>query len=128
MYSLVMRSVFIPIADRVKGRNLMRHIRGLEKSQWYSSDQIEELQKRLHLIIQHSYDNVPYYRKIFRELNLTPSDIKSVEDLSKLPVLTKDDVRNNIDKLVAKTNYSSKLLVSNSSGSTGEPLKFYITQ
>lgn len=129
MYPFLMKKIVVPLADRVKGRNIMKHLRELEKSQWYSPDQIEELQgERLRLIMQHCYDNVPYYHKIFRELNLKPSDIKTVEDLSKLPVLTKDIVRNNIDKLIAKKKYASKLIESGSSGSTGEPLKYYITQ
>ena len=129
MYSSLIKKIVMPLADRVKGRNILKHLRELERSQWYSPDRIEELQrKKLRLIIQHSYDNIPYYHKIFRELNLKPNDIKTAEDLSKLPVLTKDIVRNNIDKLVAKNIHASKLIESNSSGSTGEPLKFYITQ
>ena len=129
MYPLLMKKIVMPLADRVKGRNVLKHLRELERSQWYSPDRIEELQrKKLRLIIQYSYDNVPYYHKIFRELNLRPNDIKTAEDLSKLPVLTKDIVRNNMGKLVAKNIHVSELIESNSSGSTGEPLKFYITQ
>ena len=129
MYPSLIKKIVMPIVDRVKGRNILKHLRELERSQWYSPDRIEELQrKKLRLIIQHSYDNVPYYHELFRELNLKSNDIKTVEDLSKLPVLTKDIVRNNIDKMIAKNFYASKLIESGSSGSTGEPLKYYITQ
>jgi phenylacetate-CoA ligase len=129
MYPALMKKIVAPLADRIKGSNIMKHLRDLEKSQWYSPDQLEELQrKKLRLIIQHSYNNVPYYHKIFRELDLKPNDIKTVHDLSKLPVLTKEIVRNNTDNLVAGKKNVGELIESCSSGSTGEPLKYYLTQ
>lgn len=79
---------------------------------------------RLRFLIKNSYDNVPYYHVIFRKLNLKPDDIRTKADLQKLPFLTKDDLRAHLDTLVAG-NLKEKVLLSQTGGSTGEPLKFY---
>ena len=49
--------------------------------------------ERLVRQVRHVWDNVPYYRAKMEEKGLSPEDIKSVEDLRKLPFLTKDDLR-----------------------------------
>ena len=49
--------------------------------------------ERLVKQVQHVWDNVPYYRKKMEEKGLTPADIQGVEDLKKLPFLSKDDLR-----------------------------------
>ena len=58
-----------------------------------SREQIRQWQdERLVKQVKHVYDNVPYYRKKMEEKGVTPADIQSVDDLHKLPFLTKDDV------------------------------------
>ena len=58
---------------------------------------LEELQKlqseRLVKQVKHVYDNVPYYRGKMDEMGVKPEDIKGIEDLHKLPFITKDDLR-----------------------------------
>ena len=57
-------------------------------------DQIKALQsERLVKQVKHVWDNVPYYRKKMEAKGVTPEDIKGIEDLHKLPFLTKDDLR-----------------------------------
>jgi len=94
------------------------------KSQWLKPVEIEKLSvRKLRALIKHSYENVPYYHKIFKERNLSPEDIKSVKDLQKLPPLTKRIIRENFDKLIA-SNFPVKDLVPWSTTGTTEPFKF----
>ena len=59
-----------------------------------SREQIRAWQdERLVKTVHHVYENVPYYRSLLKEKGLEPGDIKGVEDLHKLPFLTKDDLR-----------------------------------
>ena len=59
-----------------------------------SREQIKAWQdERLVKQVKHVYDNVPYYRKKIDEKGITPSDIRSTEDLHKLPFITKEDLR-----------------------------------
>lgn len=97
------------------------------QSQWWPIGKLEEFQnERLASIIQHAYTNVPYYRDIFMERGLKPSNINDKSDLSKLPILTKDDIRKNFNSMVAVNRAKYKAEIRHTSGSTGEPLSYYI--
>ena len=98
----------------------------LQQSQWWSKEKLEEYQiQQLELLLNHAYENVPYYTRIFDERHLKPKDIRCFDDLRKLPYLTKDDIRNNLTDLIDKTTSKSKLRYVTTSGSTGIPLGFY---
>ena len=57
-------------------------------------DQIRALQsEKLVKQVRHVWDNVPYYRKLMEEKGVTPDDICGIEDLHKLPFVSKDDLR-----------------------------------
>lgn len=100
----------------------------LKRSQWLSQEKIKELQeKKLQKIINHAYYHVSYYREIMDNLGLKPSDIQTVDDLKKLPLLTKDDIRENLYfDLMSDNHDKKKILKITTSGSTGEPLVFYV--
>ena len=98
----------------------------LKKSQWWSQGQIEAYQfQQLSGLLHHAYENVPYYTRIFDNLNLKPKDIKSLKDLQKLPFLTKEIIKENIEELKAKNYPKYKFEHSMTGGSTGYPLQFY---
>ena len=98
----------------------------LQESQWWSKEKLEEYQmKELNKLLHHAYANVPYYRKIFDEKGLKPKDIQDFNDLQLLPYLTKEDVRNNFNDLMAKNLPKSMFQYVSTSGSTGIPLQFY---
>lgn len=127
MYSILARNMIYPMADVLMKTSLMKYLREYEKTQWWSRDQLLALQnEKLKALIRHVYQNVPYYQCLFRERGITPRDILTVEDLTKLPILTKDIIRRNFEDLTANDINSRKHLLNSSSGSTGEPLRYYI--
>ena len=94
-----------------------------DKTQWLSRHELEEYQnEKLQLLIQHAYETVPYYQKIMKKKKISPNDIKKVEDLHKLPILTKDDLRANFKELIS-IKPDSKLWEGHSSGTTGSPVE-----
>jgi len=101
----------------------------LQESQWWSREKLEEYQMRqLEKLLNHVYENVPYYKKIFDERGLKPKDIQDFNDLKKIPYLTKDTFRDNFNnkKIIVKNIKISKLTLSHTSGTTGKPLQFYV--
>jgi len=103
----------------------------LQKSQWWSKERLEEYQmQQLEKLLNHVYNNVPYYRRIFDERGLKPKDIQDFDDLKKLPYLTKDTFRDNFNnkKIIAKNIKLSRLPISHTSGTTGKPLQFYVNK
>lgn len=102
----------------------------LKQSQYLPPDKIRQLQERkLRRLIAHAYHHVPYYRETFDRLQLRPSDIRTVDDLAKLPFLSKDDVREHLYFDLFSDNHDKrKILKVTTSGSTGEPFVCYADQ
>lgn len=101
----------------------------LMESQWWPKKKLEEFQnEKLQIIIRYAYNNVPYYKKIFNVRGLKPSDIKTSKDLKLLPILTKDEIRKNFNKLLAKNYRKYYPILSHTSGSTGTAMDFYLTK
>lgn len=120
--------VFVPALERLKGRKTtMKRLKELENTQYMKAEEIKELrEKSLRQLIKHAYENVPYYHKILKGEGLKPVDIKTVEDLTKLPVLSRDDVRRNFKDLIARNYDQEKMTLASTGGTTGEPLQFYV--
>lgn len=95
----------------------------LKRSQYLSPEQIQEFQEvRLRQLMDHVYHHVPYYRDRMKDLGIQPTDISTISDLSKLPFLTKQDVRENLYfDLLSDTHDKRNMLKVTTSGSTGEP-------
>jgi len=107
--------------------NSLMYFSWLQRTQWLPRSRLEEIQrKRLRLLLEHAFRNVPFHHKMFKANGLKPSDIKSAEDLLKLPIVTKDDIRNNFQEFLSR-NFRRYGPISNStSGSTGEPFRYYL--
>jgi len=111
------------------GREFDRRLRELLDSERWSAGEIEAYQnEKLRGLIRHAYENVPYYRDRWKALKIAPEDIRSRTDLPKLPVLTKEEVRQNSEKLISATASRGKLFARHTSGTTGKGLHFYMTQ
>lgn len=108
-----------------QGATFRRILGSLHESQYYTKEQLENLQNRkLSLLIRHCYENVPYYTELFHDLKLKPEDITTKQDLQKLPHLNKLIVRNNYDKLIARNKLKLFCGTAETSGTTGTPSKF----
>jgi len=84
---------------------------------------LKELQlKRLKETTHRVYENVPFYQKKFKDKNLKPSDLKSLEDISKLPLTTKDGLRDNMPYKLLATSLDNCVELHASSGTTGVPI------
>ncbi|MDO4517260.1 MAG: phenylacetate--CoA ligase [Bacillota bacterium] len=92
-------------------------------------DQLRALQsERLVKQVRHVYDNVPYYRKKMEEKGLTPDDIKGLDDLHKLPFLTKDDLREAYPYGLMGRPLSDCVRIQSTSGTTGRRVVAFYTQ
>lgn len=98
----------------------------LKKSQYWSKDELEDYQlERLSVLLRHCYDNVPYYKQIFDERGLLPTDIQDFEDLKLLPFLTKDIIKKNLHDLKARNYPKNQFEYVTTGGTSGVPLGFY---
>jgi len=99
----------------------------LQKTQWWSVKRLRRLQEnKLRLLLEHAYNNVPHFRRVFCGRNLKPQVFRSVKDLDKLPILTKSDIKQHFSDFVARNSPRYLPIVTATGGSTGEPLRFLI--
>ena len=105
-----------------------QHYEDLDDSQWLPREAMRELQGlKLRKLVHHAYRHVPYYRDRMRAMGIGPEDIKTLDDLSKLPLLTKADVRRHLYFDIMSDNHKkSEVLKIATSGSTGEPFVCYV--
>jgi len=129
MYGKLLRkALLLYLNARYGDKHWYRYYQELKEIQWWSKEQLEALQlERLKALLKHAYQNVPYYHRKFTEAKLRPDDIRTLADLTKLPVLTKRDIRENRAELVARNLPSRQIINMETSGSTGEALRFLVT-
>ena len=111
------------------GKDFHRHLEELAASEWMSAADIAAWQdERLHELVRHAYETVPYYREVMQSRKLTPADIRGRADLPKLPILTKEDVRANFERLRSTSAGPHDLVRRHTSGTTGKALDFYFNR
>lgn len=93
-----------------------------ENKECMSLDERRELQgRRLHKIVDYVYHNVPFYRTKLQNMDITPDDIRTIDDIVKLPYTTKQDLRDNYPLGLQAAPQSEIIRVHASSGTTGNP-------
>ncbi len=125
LYALFDKNVLLPIGDKVNHSSVSKELKNQKAVDFGTEEQLVDIQnKKIKALIRHCYDNVPYYRKTFDSLGISPEEIKCREDLQKLPILTKQDIRDNFEDLKSQDMSFRKIHPSSTGGSTGVPLKF----
>ena len=99
----------------------------LKETEWLSTEELEALQlQKLQRLLQHAYVHVPFYRDAMRAAGVHPPQTLSLDDIRRLPMLSKDDVRQNLYfSLFADDHRKRQMLKISTSGSTGEPFTTY---
>ena len=109
-----------------KDLNLRQLMDELKKNQYLSADELEYLswqkQKR---IVAYAYENVPYYKEGYKKEGFHPSELKEPSDFLKVPLLTRDCIKNNLERMVAIGIDRRRLRPLGTGGTTGMPLKVY---
>ena len=92
------------------------------------AEEMKKLQsEKLVKQVKHVYENVPYYRNLMDEKGLTPDDIKGIDDLHKLPFLTKADLRDAYPYGLLAKPLEDCVRIQSTSGTTGRRVvAFYI--
>ena len=125
LYTRFISAVIFPLQEYFKKHDSVRRRRQLEQSQWLPLDKLQQLQNHnLQRFIAQLYQQVPYYRSLMQQHSLTPADIQTAADLSKLPFLTKPLISEHFTAL--KAGNAGELKRFNTGGSSGQPLIFLL--
>jgi phenylacetate-CoA ligase len=124
-YTRICSGIIFPLHEWIKKHHTTSVRKELETTQWWSAEQIQALQiTRLRHLLVHAGKDVPYYRDLFSSIKFDPHTVNSLGDLSRLPILTKDIIRREGDRI--KSPSAQHLKRFSTTGSSGDPLQFYI--
>ena len=111
------------IVKRYAGPFWLRR-RQLDKSQWFDKSKLQELQlNRLKKVVYHSYNTVPYYKKLMDEHGIKVEDIKTLNDIKLFPILKKEHILKAGDSIRSNRYPKWMTRVAYTGGTTGTPMK-----
>ena len=120
------KSFYYSLPPRLRfSRHFWTQLSFLEESETWDKDRLETYQiEELKKFITHAYHHTRYYKTLFDEHGIKPNDIQDVSDLKHIPLLSKEDVRDNFEQLRARNVNSNKVRRQSTGGSTGIPVTF----
>ncbi len=129
MLSIIRRNIVDPLHSLYTKSPKYTYWKELENTQFLTQGKLKELQwQRLKDIITYVYKNNTFYRERFYGAGFSPADLNSVQDLKKIPVLYKKEVRENTFQMFSDGYTADQLMQFKTGGSTGKPLKIFITE
>ena len=124
--ALVIRQMVFPLWVRRNGGARLRYLAELEQSQYWERERINAHQLALfRSAFTYAFDNCPYYRNKYTAAGLSPADIRSKEDIDRVPTITKEEIQENRDAMVSTRYRQESLILDMTGGSTGSPMQFY---
>jgi phenylacetate-CoA ligase len=115
----------LPFFEKDRNRGLGRLMRQYAAYDSFSRDEVRHRQWTAFVdLLRHAYATTRFYRTRFDSIGLRPEDIRSPEDVPKIPALTRDDLRNNLHELVSSEYSEAQLCDSHTGGTTNAPVHF----
>lgn len=112
----------------VRGRKEIKYFKDFSDKYLMEHGEIEKEQlNSLRELIRVSKLEIPYYDELFTRIKITPSEIKKISDLNKIPILTKEEILKNKEKFISR-NSRTKFIQGRTGGSTGEPLTYRMSK
>lgn len=115
-----LRNLVLPVSDGLMGHPMMRRLRLLERAQWWTPERLIARQNQLlQSVITTAYAEVPFWHDWMDAAGVRPEDIRSAEDLDRIPVVSKSVLRDAYpDRCIRTTRQHAR--EDATSGSTGE--------
>ena len=122
-------SVIYPFAEQIKGTNSMAWYHRIQEMNTWNREEIRAWQnEQLRRIIDQAYNHTVYWKRIFDENGLKPSDIRTVEDLKKLPILTKKEIIAHYEEMVPDNVEQFPHRMERTGGTTGDPMQYLVDE
>ena len=121
----MIHKVIFKLGQALRNPSLNDHYDFLLQSDHWTRDELEKYQlERLKELMTFAYEHSPFYRKEFEEAGVLPSDVQSLDDLKKLPIIDKKIVAAHADEIKSDAKFN-RLQLSETSGTSGTTLQIY---
>jgi phenylacetate-CoA ligase len=125
--STLIKNIVYPLWTLRDHPAYLRYARIFKRTQYLSQSALEQHQVNLlRKQLTHVYCNIPFYRDRMVAVGVTPLDIRSVSDLKLLPILTKREIQDHREELLAQNVPLNRRRPNQTGGSTGQPLQFWV--
>lgn len=115
--------VINPLVNGRRRYRLPSRLRELQRLERLSLGENRERQlQTIVKLLQHAYESTPFYRDRFDQANIVPAEIRSFDDFQKIPVLTREDIRDNLDRLWSRGYAKESLQKAATGGTTDTPV------
>ena len=115
----------LPVSDALFHTHIAKWYSVLRKMQYWHPEQVIRWQtERMKALIQDAYLFSPYYHRLLDSLSIKPEDFRTLEDLEKIPPLTKEIIREHYDEILLQGKPGLHYRHSSTGGSTGNPTRF----
>ncbi len=129
MMESLSRHLFYPLWDIKDRSQRLREWQELEKQQWWPADRLRMLQwERLQKLLAYAAEHSPFYRDLFQAHGISPDTFQNHDDLLRIPVTTKSDIRNNLDRFISDEFDRAQLVSAKTGGSTGVSLQLFFDE
>ncbi|HEC80918.1 MAG TPA: phenylacetate--CoA ligase family protein [Thermoplasmatales archaeon] len=109
------------------GKVLKSYIFDLNRLWSIGEKELQKYQeKRIKKIVRFSYEKIPFYRKKYQKVGVHPDDIETIDDLKKLPFVSKDDLRKCSPRDITPSSRNN-LIKTSTSGTMGKPVSVYVS-
>lgn len=117
--------ITFPLAEKIQGTCAIKWLRHISQMNSWTKEAVTEWQKQeLQKFIKHAYEHTVYYKRLFDDLGLLPENIQSLDDLKKLPIITKEIINRHYNELIPDNISSIRHRKSRSGGTTGIPMEY----
>jgi phenylacetate-CoA ligase len=114
----------LKLKNRRYGKNSEKYLKEIIKSERYNKKELKQyIDEKFLKIIRHAISTVPFYQEWSKKEKVSITDFRSIEDINKLPIITKEDIRNDPKKFISIIYLDRKDVFDlNTSGTSGKPL------
>ena len=119
-----MRKTIFLLGQKLRNPNMLKEYYKLKETEKSTIEELKLIQLQKLKRLLEDANHTPYYKKVFKNEKINILDINSLDDLKKIPIITKSILIKENDSIQNK-KYNKRLMKSETSGSTGESLKFF---
>lgn len=124
--SFIYSAGILPRVEKASFGGLYRNLRQGREFERSPLQKNAELQWRnVKAMLEHAYMTVPFYKARFDAAGIRPEDVRAPHDMQRLPILTREDIRNNPDQLLSTNYLKENLQVAATGGTTDSPVPIY---
>lgn len=124
--ALLIRHALFPAWLAKNRSKRLVYLAALERSQYLAPEALHDLQwRQFAALLAHAYEHCPFYRRKYAAASVHPRNVKSPDDIARLPPLTKQEIQESGGDMIAAGYRDKPLRKDMTGGSTGSPMVFY---